>query len=63
MKEKEIRVINAPNIEGLCFRNFAGDLDYPKMVEIIDKASEADQEDNAVSLEDIKHSFVHASTL
>ncbi len=63
MKENEIKITNAPDIEGLLLRRFAGDSDYPNMVEIIDRASEADQDDNAVTLEDIKHSYAHFNKL
>jgi len=59
MKENEIKVNYEPKIKGLCFRMFAGDADYRKMVEIIDKASEADQDDTAITLEDLRHSYAH----
>jgi len=50
---------NAPSIEGLRFRSFAGKSDYPAMVKIIDAASIADQDDQVVTLADIKHDYEH----
>jgi len=57
MKAKPIILENSPPIEGLNFRSFAGESDYPAMVEIVDKASRADQEDNATTLADLKHDY------
>ena len=61
MKEDEIKLIKAPEIKRLRFRSFAGEADFPKMVQIIDKASEADQDDYVVTLNDIKNSYKHLS--
>jgi ribosomal protein S18 acetylase RimI-like enzyme len=61
MKEDEIKINNAPEIKGLRFRSFVGESDFPKMVEIIDKASEADQDDYIVTLNDIENSYKHLS--
>ncbi len=59
MKTKEIIIKNAPAIEGLTFRGFAGETDYPKMLKIIEKAKEADQDDRVTTLEDIQHDYAH----
>ena len=57
MKAKPIILENTPPIEGLIFRSFAGESDFPAMVAIVDKASRADQEDSATTLADIKHDY------
>lgn len=59
MKTKAINLQNAPAIEGLIFRPFAGKSDYPKMQAILEKASEADQDDFASTLEDLEHDYTH----
>ena len=59
MKTHEIMLENPPKIEGLHFRSFAGESDYPLMLEIIEKASAADHEDRAISIEDIKNDYEH----
>jgi len=59
MKDQNITLDNLPIIEGLRFRQFNGESDYPAMVSIIEAASKADQEDRAVTLDDIKHDYNH----
>lgn len=59
MTKQIINVKNSPNIQGLLFRNFAGESDYPKMIEIIDAASTADHDDHVFTLDDIKNSYEH----
>jgi len=59
MEHKEMTLTYAPKIEGLSFRKFAGVSDFPKMLAIIESASLADQEENAITLEDIKHDYEH----
>ncbi len=59
MKAEEIIVENTPAIEGLKFRHFAGQSDYPKMLTILEKASEADEDDFAITLEDLEHDYSH----
>lgn len=48
-----------PTFPGITFRPFAGESDYPKMKVIIDAETEADRDDNAVTLEDIRHDYAH----
>ncbi len=59
MKEYEINLNTSPKIEGLRFRKFDGDPDFPKMITILNLVSEADQENRSETLEDIKHSYAH----
>ena len=59
MKVNEIKLNMAPKIEGLCFRKFEGESDFPKMIAIVNAAGEADQEDRSETLEDIKNQYAH----
>ncbi len=59
MKELEIEITNAPQIEGLKFRKFVGESDFPKMIAIIEAASRADDEERSITLEDIKNDYAH----
>lgn len=59
MKENTIQIANHPEIEGLRFRHFSGDADFPAMVAIVDAASKADKDENAVTLSDIRHDYAH----
>ena len=59
MTANEIMINPMPAINGLSFRKFAGDTDFPHMVKIVAAASEADKEDFAVTLESIKHDYQH----
>lgn len=59
MKENEKYLESAPNIEGLNFRHFAGDSDYPKMIAIVNAAGDADQDDRSETFEDIKNQYEH----
>lgn len=59
MKTNEIILENAPKVEGIHFRKFAGETDYSHMVKIIDAAEKADHEDRATTLSDIKHDYEH----
>ncbi|MBG0787177.1 MAG: GNAT family N-acetyltransferase [Anaerolineaceae bacterium] len=59
MKATEIIVENAPAIDGLKFRHFAGKSDYPKMLTILEKASEADDDEFASTLDDLEHDYSH----
>jgi ribosomal protein S18 acetylase RimI-like enzyme len=59
MKENEIYLESAPNIAGLKFRHFTGDSDFPKMIDIVNAAGDADQDDRSETLEDIKNQYSH----
>lgn len=59
MKIKEIVLENSPQIKGLRFRGFAGESDYPLMVNILEATTKADQEERAISLKDLQHDYEH----
>ena len=59
MKTKEITVENAPVIEGLRFRHFAGESDYPKMLVILERSAEADDDEFSSTLDDLVHDYSH----
>ena len=59
MNEKEILLDNAPIIEGIIFRNFIGEADYPKMIKVIEIVNKADQEEHVETLEDLKNAYEH----
>ncbi len=59
MKIKNIIIDETPNIKGLRFRSFQGEEDFPHMVSIIDAASQADGEERATTLDDIKNDYQH----
>ncbi|MEA3327726.1 MAG: GNAT family N-acetyltransferase, partial [Chloroflexota bacterium] len=59
MKENEIYLNTAPKIDGLKFRKFAGESDFPKMIAILNAVSKADHEDRADTLEDVRNAYAH----
>lgn len=59
MKTNEITVKGAPEIQGLRFRGFAGESDYPAMVALVEKSSKADKEERAVTVNDIANDYAH----
>lgn len=59
MKNNEIILEYAPEVEGLRFRKFKGETDYPLMVAILEVATKADNEDRAIKLDDIKNDYEH----
>ncbi len=59
MENNKINLASAPKIEGLGFRKFAGESDFPKMLAIIEAASLVDKDENAITLKDIKHDYAH----
>ena len=59
MKENEINLESPLNIEGLKFRHFNLDSDFPKMITIVNAAGEADKDDRSETLEDIKNQYAH----
>lgn len=58
-KPREIKLMDAPAIEGLGFRHFAGESDFPKMLTVIEKAAAADNDEHASTLEDLRHDYEH----
>ena len=59
MTKKWITLNNAPNMDGLRFRSFEGDSDFPKMITILSDIAKADQEDDVYTLEDLRHDYSH----
>jgi mycothiol synthase len=59
MKTHEIILEEKPEIEGLRFRKFLGEQDFPSMMTIIDAAVKADQQESGETLEDLKHDYAH----
>lgn len=59
MKTNEIQLTNTPQIEGLWFRKFAGDSDFPNMLAIIEAEAKADHDERAITLEDIRNDYAH----
>lgn len=56
---EEIEVPEAPQIEGLTFRGFCGEVDYPKMLAVIDGSKDADGVERTDSLEDLVNNYAH----
>lgn len=59
METNQIKINDAPEIEGLHFRKFAGSSDFPKMLEIIDAEAKADKEERSITLDQIKNDYAH----
>ena len=59
MNNKNILLENRTDIQGLNFRSFKGESDYPAMIKIIEAASKADQDERSITLDDIKHDYEH----
>ena len=59
MNNKQIILDFSPEIEGLLFRKFLGDPDFPRMMKIIDAASKADKQESGETLEDLKYDYKH----
>jgi mycothiol synthase len=55
----QIQVLNAPQIPGLSFRGFRGEIDFQGMADIIASTREADQIERADTAEDIQKSYQH----
>jgi ribosomal protein S18 acetylase RimI-like enzyme len=58
-KPREIKLTDAPEIEGLSLRHFAGDSDFPKMMAIIEKVAVADEDERITTLEELQHNYEH----
>jgi len=59
MNVKNITPDNAPVIPGLTFRSFVGEIDFSRMLAIINAASKADNDETSTTLADIKHDYAH----
>jgi ribosomal protein S18 acetylase RimI-like enzyme len=57
--QQQIKVDNVPEIEGVTFRGFRGEVDYPAMVTIWDKSNDFDQINQFNSVVDIQRSYSH----
>ena len=57
--QQQIKVNDMPDIEGLTFRGFRGEVDFPAMVTILDKSDILDQIRQVNSVEDIQRSYSH----
>jgi mycothiol synthase len=53
----EVAISNAPDIPGLIFRHFQGDVDYPGMVAVIRASAEADGAETTVTVEALAQAF------
>lgn len=58
-KVNSINLPWAPGIQGLRFRGFQGQEDYPRMAAVIDGSKHADKIERADSVEDITHNYQH----
>ena len=58
-KDKLLVIADAPAIPGLVFRHFRGECDYPAMLAVIESSKEADQDERADTLEDLKRNYAH----
>jgi ribosomal protein S18 acetylase RimI-like enzyme len=59
MKENKIILVNNPQIEGLIFRKFSGESDYPGIINILEEASNADYSTEAYTLADLRNDYAH----
>ncbi|MCJ7696341.1 MAG: GNAT family N-acetyltransferase [Anaerolineaceae bacterium] len=55
----QIEITNSPAIPGIRFRGFEGELDFPKMIPIIEACNKADNDDEVAILEDLKNNYAH----
>jgi mycothiol synthase len=56
-----INLNNMPAVKGLSFRHFAGESDYPKMVNVIEASADADKIERADTVEDVANNYSHLS--
>jgi GNAT superfamily N-acetyltransferase len=54
-----VPVDSAPDIPGLTFRHFGGEIDYPDMVRIANECVAADGDDWNISLDELKHNYAY----
>ncbi len=57
--QQQIDLQDAPEIEGLTFRGFRGELDYAAIVAIVEGSKDFDQIMQVTSLEDVQRSYSH----
>ena len=56
---QQIKLDDVPNIEGIVFRGFRGEADYPGMVAILEGSKEFDQIKQTNTLEDMQRTYSH----
>lgn len=59
MTVQEIKLNYSANIDNLRFRKFAGEIDYPEMVKILNAVAIADKEESTVTVSDIRNTYTH----
>ena len=59
MIDSKVDVENVPDIPGLVFRGFRGEVDYPAMLAVIEASKEADDIERTDSIEEIAHNYNH----
>jgi len=59
MKKEKYFIEHNLDIEGLNFRKFQGESDFPKMLAVIDAAAMADGDETSTTVEDIKNDYQH----
>ncbi|KAA3644900.1 MAG: GNAT family N-acetyltransferase [Chloroflexi bacterium] len=57
LDKQYIEINDTPQVEGLAFRKFRGEADYPEMVELVNAANRFDEVDEQDNLEDFSHSY------
>jgi GNAT superfamily N-acetyltransferase len=57
--EQAYRKYDIKAIEGLTFRGFRGEEDYPAMLAIIDGSKEADRDERSETLDDLRRNYEH----
>src|SRR5690606_39732800 len=57
--EERIHVVDAPDIPGLTFRHFRGEVDYPAMVAVIQDSKDADGNEHVETVEEIARYYAH----
>jgi len=56
---EKIQIQDAPKIEGLTFREFRGESDYPKMLAVIEGSKDADKIERTDSIEDLTNNYAY----
>ena len=59
MNEQKLFLEHNLDIEGLSFRKFQGESDFPKMLDVIEAAAVADGDESSTTVEDIKNDYQH----
>ncbi len=59
MKSIKFTLKSPPKIDGLSFRKFAGEIDFPDMLKIVEAVAKADHQETSDTLADLKHNYTH----